>query len=457
MCDGQRVTQLIPEPSASQRGRAIERRAKRRSAGRLLPARLGAFELFDHIGRGGMADIYRARRKGGLGLERQVVIKEVLPEYANCEHMANLLAEEARIASRLEHPNIVRIEDLQREDGNLYIAMEYVEGLDLRETLRAASRTQTRIPIEVTIFIVEEILKALDYAHGYTFTNPSGLLRQGIIHRDVSPSNVLLSLDGEVKLCDFGIARSFDGVDLDDASSELGGLVEGKAGYMSPEQARGESLDGRADTFAAGILLWELISGRKLYKAAPGESLFDVARRAEVPPLRSRGLPHEETLFAIVAKATTFDREQRYATAAEMGEALGAYAARAGFGRRSFMLQGFLEQNFADSLREVRKRRELATRALASGPLARVEVIAQPAASALASAVADDVADAASAQPVLANLLVAEPPTKRKRAKKTAIAVEPPVAKSTSKTPILPWLLLALSALAVTVWLLSRA
>ena len=405
-----------------------------------------------------MADIYRARRKGGLGLERQVVIKEVLPEYANCEHMANLLAEEARIASRLEHPNIVRIEDLQREDGNLYIAMEYVEGLDLRETLRAASRTQTRIPIEVTIFIVEEILKALDYAHGYTFTNPSGLLRQGIIHRDVSPSNVLLSLDGEVKLCDFGIARSFDGVDLDDASSELGGLVEGKAGYMSPEQARGESLDGRADTFAAGILLWELISGRKLYKAAPGESLFDVARRAEVPPLRSRGLPHEETLFAIVAKATNFDREQRFATAAEMGEALGAYAARAGFGRRSFMLQGFLEQNFADSLREVRKRRELATRALASGPLARVEVIAKPAgASAVASGAADDVADAASAEPVLANLLATEPPTKRKRAKKAAIVVDPPVAKSAPKAPILPWLLLALCALSAAVWLLSRA
>jgi serine/threonine-protein kinase len=450
------VTQLIVEPSASQRGRAIERRAKRRSAGRLLPARLGAFELFDHIGRGGMADIYRARRKGGLGLERQVVIKEVLPEYANCEHMANLLAEEARIASRLEHPNIVRIEDLQREDGNLYIAMEYVEGLDLRETLRAASRTQTRIPIEVTIFIVEEILKALDYAHGYTFTNPSGLLRQGIIHRDVSPSNVLLSLDGEVKLCDFGIARSFDGVDLDDASSELGGLVEGKAGYMSPEQARGESLDGRADTFAAGILLWELISGRKLYKAAPGESLFDVARRAEVPPLRSRGLPHEEMLFAIVAKATSFDREQRYATAAQMGEALGAYAAHAGFGRRSFMLQGFLEENFAESLREVRKRRELATRALAIGPLASVEVIAAPGGAAPVEGAGDDVADVASAEPVLANVLASEAPTKRKRAKKAAIVVEPTVAKSTSKATILPWLLLALSALAMTVWLLSR-
>ena len=361
------------------RGRAIERRAKRRAAGRLLPAQLGPFELFDHIGRGGMADIYRARKKGGLGLERHVVIKEVLPEYANEERMANLLAEEARIASPLEHPNIVRIEDLQREGDTLYIAMEYVEGLDLREALRASSRSQKRIPIEISIFLVEEVLKALDYAHGCTFTNPDGLLRHGIVHRDVSPSNVLLSLDGEVKLCDFGIARSFDGVDLDALPMDLEGMVEGKAGYMSPEQARGEMLDGRADIFAAGILLWELVSGRKLYKATSAESLFEVARRGQVPALKPRGLPHEDELFALVARATAFDRQERFASAGEMGEALAGYANKAGYARRSFMMQEYLEAEFGDALRGVRRRRELATLALSMGPLASVAVVSVPA------------------------------------------------------------------------------
>jgi serine/threonine-protein kinase len=369
---------------------ASERRQKRRSAGRLLPARLGPYELTDHIGRGGMADIYRAKKKGAFGLEREVVLKEVLPEYASCDRMASLLAEEARIASRLEHPNIVRIEDLQREDGHLYIAMEYVEGLDLREALRGASRLGQRIPIEVSVFIVEEIAKALDYAHGCTFTNPSlgglgsppalrappsGLLRHGVIHRDVSPSNVLLSLDGEVKLCDFGIARSFDGAELEDVAIDLGGIVEGKAGYMSPEQARGETLDGRADIFAAGILLWELVAGRKLYKAGPGESLFDVARRGHVPEIAPRGLPFEEELFAIVARATAFSRDDRWPTAAAMGEALGAWATRAGYVRRSFMLQEYLEATFGDVIREQRRRRELATRALGSGPVAMLEVV----------------------------------------------------------------------------------
>jgi eukaryotic-like serine/threonine-protein kinase len=366
---------LAHQPSAQESRNASDRRQKRRSAGRLLPARLGPYELTDHIGRGGMADIYRAKKKGAFGLEREVVLKEVLPEYATCDRMASLLAEEARIASRLEHPNIVRIEDLQREDGHLYIAMEYVEGLDLREALRGASRLGQRLPIEVSVFIVEEIAKALDYAHGCTFTNPSGLLRHGVIHRDVSPSNVLLSLDGEVKLCDFGIARSFDGAELDDVAIDLDGIVEGKAGYMSPEQARGETLDGRADIFAAGILLWELVAGRKLYKAGPGESLFDVARRGHVPPISPRGLPFEEELFAIIARATAFSRDDRWPTAAAMGEALGAWATRAGYGRRSFMLQEYLEATFGEAIREQRRRRELATRALGAGPVAVLEVV----------------------------------------------------------------------------------
>lgn len=438
-----------------------DRRQKRRSAGRLLPARLGPYELTDHIGRGGMADIYRANKKGAFGLEREVVLKEVLPEYATCDRMASLLAEEARIASRLEHPNIVRIEDLQRVDGHLYIAMEYVEGLDLREALRGASRLGQRLPIEVSVFIVEEIAKALDYAHGCTFSNPpggvgAGLLRHGVIHRDVSPSNVLLSLDGEVKLCDFGIARSFDGAELEDVAIDLDGIVEGKAGYMSPEQARGETLDGRADIFAAGILLWELVAGRKLYKAGPGESLFDVARRGHVPPISPRGLPFEEELFAIIARATAFSREDRWPTAAAMGEALGAWATRAGYVRRSFMLQEYLEVTFGETVREQRRRRELATRALGAGPVAVLEVVrsVDPAPE------PDGAPTAVEASPTPTSQIRVVARKKRKRSpphaahapeSKVAAVVNAPA--PASRTPLWPWVA-ALVALGLGVLLM---
>lgn len=348
----------------------------RRGAGRLLPARLGEYELFDHIGRGGMADIYRARKEGDFGVVRQVVIKEILPELARSERLGQLLAAEARTASRLEHTNVVRIEDLQLDASTLFIAMEYVDGLDLRDLLRRAARSGSWIPPEIGIRIVIELLKALEYAHKFRFDDGVG-----IVHRDVSPSNVLLSFEGEVKLCDFGIAKSYDGVESEDVPAVMEGVVEGKAGYMSPEQARGEGLDGRADVFAAGIILWELISGKKLYKAGKGESLFDVARRAETRPLPSVGLKDEETLRAVVGRALQAERDARYPSAAAMLGELESYARGAGLLASPLKLRSYLE-TFAPSVLEARKKRELATRALSSGPVAILEpvVIAKPAA-----------------------------------------------------------------------------
>jgi len=346
----------------------------RRGPGRLLPARLGEYELFDHIGRGGMADIYRARKTGQFGIVRQVVVKEILPELADSGRLFALLAEEAKTASRLEHTNVVRIEDLQRDESTLFIAMEYVEGLDLRELLRRCARRGTWIAPEIGLRVVIELLRALDYAHRFRFEEASGAVKVGIVHRDVSPSNVLLSFDGEIKLCDFGIARSYDGSEDDgEGRVTLEGLVEGKAGYMSPEQARGETLDGRADVFAAGIVLWELMSARKLYKAAPGETLFDVARRGHARPLPERGLPEEGTLRALLRRALADNPGDRYQSAAEMLRAVEAYAAEAGLQASSIRLSRFLEQEFAADIREAQRRRELATRALAAGPVATLE------------------------------------------------------------------------------------
>ena len=388
-------------------------RVARKGSGRLLPCRVGSYELVDHIGRGGMADIYLARAEGELGMVREVVVKEVLPGLSESERLAELLVAEAKTAARLEHVNIVRIEDLDRQDGKLLIAMEYVDGLDLRDLLRRASRAQLAVPVELSVRIVCEVLRALDHAHCAEIDSPDGRRVKGIVHRDVSPSNILLSLEGEVKVCDFGIARAHDavedrllehdrahgssdedsGLDLTDRTAEeRAALIEGKAGYMSPEQARGEPLDGRADVFAAGIVLWELLSGRRLYKAKDGESLLDVARRAHVPKLKRRGLPLEDELAAIVARALAPLRDERTPTAGALLDELEGWAARARMLASPLKLRRFLEEQFGAELRATRKRRRLATEALGRGAVATIAAIAPTASDSVA--VADSVAAA---------------------------------------------------------------
>lgn len=349
-------------------------RRDRKGPGRRLPYARGDYELFDHIGRGGMADIYRAKKRGSFGVVREIVVKEVLPELSSSQRLLDLLVAEAKIAAKLEHPNIVRVEHLGRDEGTLYIAMEYVQGLDLRELLRRCAKKRVPLPVELSLRIVMDVLRALEHAHGFRFTGPDGHEHVGIVHRDVSPSNVLLALEGEVKLCDFGIARAHDEPGGAEGEAALGrwseAMIEGKAGYMSPEQAHGEALDGRADVYAAGIILMELLSGKKLYKAKPGESLLEVARRAEIPALDVSDLPLGERIGSIVQKALAKRREERFATAGAMLAALESYAADAGLMASSVKLGRWLEQHFGPELLRAQRLRELATEALARGPLA---------------------------------------------------------------------------------------
>lgn len=332
-----------------------------------LPRKLGRYTLFDHIGRGGMADIYLAQACTELGASRLVVIKEVLPALAWSAEFAEMLVSEAKLASVLSHANVVQVEDLGREDESLFIAMEYVEGIDLREMLRGCARRKLALPVEFSLRIVIEALKGLDYAHRARGENGA---RLGLVHRDVSPSNVLLSFEGEVKLCDFGIARA------NPLATELSEeAIVGKAGYMSPEHTRGDGLDARADVFAAGIILWELLAGRRLYKAIEGERLLDVARRAEVPTLEERGLPEEASLHAIVTRALRQDREDRYPTAAAMLFDLEEYVARARMMASPIRFGDWLLENFGRELVKTRRARTLVLAALMRGPAAVIEPI----------------------------------------------------------------------------------
>ncbi|MBI4701886.1 MAG: protein kinase [Deltaproteobacteria bacterium] len=334
-------------------------------ARRQLPCELGRYVLFDHIGRGGMADLYLARSRTTYGdATRLVVIKEVIPELASDEHFATTLISEAKLAARLSHRNVVTVEDLGREGGVLYIAMEYVEGLDLRELLRSCTKRKIALPIVSSLFVHAEVLQALEYAHHFCDADGS---ETRVVHRDVSPSNVLLSFDGEVKLCDFGIAIAMT---ADRMTAEV---IEGKAGYMSPEQARGEPIDPRSDIFAAGIILWELLSGRRLYKAAGGEPLLEVAKRAEIPPIKERGLPDEKRLHQIARRALARDPQERYQRAGEMRDELNEYRAGAKLTTSAIRFGEWLSEHFADERVQGRRSRERALAALELGPPVVIE------------------------------------------------------------------------------------
>jgi serine/threonine-protein kinase len=316
-----------------------------------LPRRFGRYVLFDQIGEGGMARIYLGATETDLGGQRLVVVKQILPLLAQGPDFAGLLIEEAKLAAQLSHKNVVQVFDLGRENDILYIAMEYVEGFDLRELLRQCSQAKVPLPIEFSLLVVIETLRGLDYAHRKRGDDGQPLQ---IVHRDVSPSNVLTSFEGEVKLCDFGIARAIG------ASGALPeAAIQGKAGYMSPEAAAGMPIDARADLFAAGVILWELIAGRRLYRSAAGRPpSLEQAREALIPALPARGYPDEPELHAIVMRALEKDPDRRYRSARDMHQALERWVASAGLGASPLRFGEWLLEHFGQQMLVRRRARE---------------------------------------------------------------------------------------------------
>ena len=338
------------------------------SPAKSLPRKMGRYLLFDHIGQGGMAQIFLARATSDVGATRTCVVKEILPVYATRSEFADMLIAEAKLAAKLSHANVVQVFDLGREGDTLYIAMEYVEGFDLAAVLRRCSKQKIKLPPELAFHVVAEALQGLDYAHRAKDEAGKPL---GIVHRDVSPSNVLVSFEGEVKVCDFGIAHANDAAELADDA------IKGKAGYMSPEHARGDALDARADVFAAGIVLWELLAGRKLYRS-DGGPLLDQAKRAEIPALPERGFPHEEELGAIVKRALAPNRDDRFASAQEMRTALTDWARKAAFVANPIRLGDWLRENFGDEIVAQRAAREQSAGAIESAPVVAPKAIRTP-------------------------------------------------------------------------------
>lgn len=278
------------------------------------PIPFGNYELIERIAEGGMAEVWRARSRGVAGFEKTVVIKRVLPSLLSRPGFAELLVREAKIAAQLSHPNIVQIYDLGEQDGSYFIAMEFLRGRDLAAALSYRGPGETPLGLGQRLWIASEVAKALDYAHRARFDDGKPM---SIVHRDVSPQNVLLGFEGEVKVADFGIARA-DEPGL--GRGEDPKILRGKYAYMSPEQARGESLDRRSDIFSFGILLYEIITRKRMFRGASSADTLDLVRNAKLPDF-SAHLPIPE-LSPILRRALSAKKEDRQSSTLEIHQDL---------------------------------------------------------------------------------------------------------------------------------------
>jgi serine/threonine protein kinase len=270
--------------------------------------RLGRYVLEQRLGVGGMGEVFLARQRGPGGFEKRCVVKRIRPDLTRDSAFAEMFLVEARLAAKLDHPHIVHVYDFGSEGDEWYLAMEYVPGATLAMVRRMLAARGERVPIAVAARIASQVALALDHAHRL---EEDGRPLQ-IVHRDVSPENVMLSTAGAVKLLDFGLAKARTA-----ATTTRVGTVKGKAAYMSPEQARGEAVDSGTDIYALGLVLYELLAGRR---AQPGDSLAE--RQEEIVPIERWRPEVPDPLRSVLATALQGNRERRYQTAGQMSEAL---------------------------------------------------------------------------------------------------------------------------------------
>jgi len=275
---------------------------------------LGHYELLHPLGAGGMAEVFKARAVGPAGFERDVVVKRILPAYGRDEDFVRMFTDEARILGLIHHPNVVQAFEFGEDDGTLFLALEYVEGPSLSRILRALRAANRRMPPAIAAYIGREICRALDCVHRLEDENGE---RLEVVHRDVTPSNIIVTPWGGVKLLDFGVAKFASA-----ARSTRAGTVKGKPAYLAPEQLEGKSIDGRVDLFALGIVMHEMLSLQHLFA---GDSDLHTAKKImemEIPGLTAHRPDVPEELERIVMRALERDRRNRFSTAAEMSRAL---------------------------------------------------------------------------------------------------------------------------------------
>ena len=317
----------------------------------------GRYRLLERLGEGGMAEVFKAKSFGVEGFEKVLVIKRILPKLAAHPKFVDMFVHEAKLAVRLSHANIVqvfvlgRVDDPAGEATSYFIAMEYVPGLDLATVLTRCRRLKMPVPFGMAVFLAAEVAKALDHAHRRRDEHGRSL---GIVHRDISPQNILLSWEGEVKVTDFGIAKARDSIIDDEAGDTRAGRVRGKLAYMSPEQAKAEAVDGRSDVFSLGTVLYEMLAGSNPFSAP---TVFETARRvhaSEYPPLELLREGTPRALTEIVVKMLARKPDDRFADAGKLHEHLLGYfyasGERFGPSKLAEFLEGFHEVTSAPEL-----------------------------------------------------------------------------------------------------------
>ena len=312
------------------------------------PIRFGKYTLIDRIAVGGMAEIFLARQAGLEGFEKTIVIKRIRPHLSKQSNFVKMFLNEAKLAAQLNHPNIVQIYDLGKIGESYFIAMEYIFGRDMRRIIPKADALGIPFPMVYALKIASSVCEGLYYAHARTDMYGNAL---NIVHRDVTPENIFVSFDGTVKVLDFGIAKAANQIEQTRA-----GEIKGKLSYMSPEQCMGKPLDNRSDIFSLGVVLYEWLTGFKLFTGDSEVAILKSITEGKIyaPSYFKADIP--EGVEAILMKALEKDREKRYQTAWEMQYDLDQFLSQYEFTPSNIHLSNFLKQLFNDELEEEKDR-----------------------------------------------------------------------------------------------------
>src|SRR3954453_577842 len=312
------------------------------------PIPFGKYLLLERINVGGMAEVFIGKAFGVEGFEKILAIKKILPTMAEDEEFITMFIDEARISVQLNHANVVHIHELGKHDEAFFIAMEYVSGRDLRTILERYRRRKEIMPTAQAVYVGSKICEGLDYAHRKKDARGQEM---HIIHRDVSPQNILCSYEGEVKIIDFGIAKA-----ANRSQKTQAGILKGKFGYMSPEQVRGLPIDRRSDIFAVGVILYEMLTGEKLFVGESDFSTLEKVRNAEVPTPRQFNPNIPAGLEKVLMKSLAREAEDRYQWASDLQEDLMRFLLAGDAIYSAKHLATFMKEAFAeDMLREAEK------------------------------------------------------------------------------------------------------
>jgi eukaryotic-like serine/threonine-protein kinase len=303
-----------------------------------LPRTFGNYYLLDRLAIGGMAEVFLSKNRDMIGSDRFVAIKKILPHLAESKEIVDLFIEEARIASAFKHPNIIRIIESGWEEHDFFIAMEFIRGKDLSKINHKLAESNRRMPITLTIHIISQLCEALAYAHNQTDSSGNNLK---IIHQDISPGNLIISYDGAVKLADFGIAT------VKCAGRVTHAHPTGKFGYMSPEQIRNLPLDSRSDLFSVGILLYELLTGKRLFCTEQKDCSILQQHSQQMPLPSHFNSDISNELEQVVLRALAPEPDDRYETALKLQEDLAHFLPHAYTSNQSVELATFTGELFA--------------------------------------------------------------------------------------------------------------